>query len=234
MSYVYELGGMKARCILSKKYGECGGNCKSCERYGRLQRCYDALDDYEKMAVDDTAKFRFAKMDEVYRIDRSNRRWETFKKAVLGGIILWIVVSVAKCSLKDVEIALPVAESPSPVIEEESDRIWETLKLTREEVRDANGDDKINCIDYAVIFKKEWDKRYPPSDCEIVRNNNKAKEWHHLFVRCMKDGEWLCIEPQSDTRLYELSSYWPDEYDESLNIYGETEHWLAKGSYEKH
>ena len=227
MSYTYALGGMKAQCMLDKKYGECSGNCARCERYGRLQRCYSALNDFEKMAVDDAAKFRFKDMEELYKIDRSNKRWELFKKIVVRGLIVWMLFGIAKCSVKK---WLPdITSSDKIMIMEESDKIWATITETHANLRDMNGDNKVNCTDYAILFKVEWDKKYEPSDCEIVRNKNVDKDWHHLFVRCKKDGEWLCVEPQSKTRQYAMDIFWDsNSYKKDLNIYGETEYWLAK------
>ena len=233
MSYTYELGGMKAQCMLDKKYGNCSGNCNRCERYGRLQRCYNTLNDFEKMVVDDTAKFRFKNMEKLYRIDRSNRRWETFGRTILIGLILWMLFGIAKCSVKkwlpDITSSEKIMVMEEQQIIEEPDRIWATITETHENLRDMNGDDKINCTDYAILFKVEWDKKYEPSDCEIVRNKNDAADWHHLFVRCKKDGEWLCIEPQSKTRQYAMDIHRNnDSYKKDLNIYGETDYWLAK------
>lgn len=227
MSYTYELGGMKAQCMLDKKYGECSGNCSQCERYGRLQRCYNTLNDFEKMAVDDAAKFQFKDMDKMYKIDRSNKRWESFGRTILIGLILWMLFGIAKCSVKK---WLPdITSSDKIMIMEESDKIWATITETHANLRDMNGDGKVNCTDYAITFKKEWDKKYAPEDCEIVRNKNTEEDFHHLFVRCMKDGEWLYVEPQAKTRQYSMDIHWTaKEYKKDLNIYGETDYWLAK------
>ena len=232
MSYTYALGRMKAQCMLDKKYGECSGNCSQCERYGRLQRCYNTLNDFEKMAVDDAAKFQFKDMDKMYKIDRSNKRWKLFMKTVAIGIILWIVFSVVKCKFGDVldkMHAFPMGISQDLIIFDDPDKIFLTLKETHANIKDTNGDGKVNCTDYAITFKKEWDKKYKPEDCEIVRNENTEGDFHHLFVRCKKDGEWLCVEPQAKTRQYSMDIHWTDkQYKKDLNIYGETDYWLAK------
>ena len=44
------------------------------------------------------------------------------------------------------------------------------LKSTRSKVYDRDGDGLVNCIDYTITFKKEWDAVMPPNQCEIVRN----------------------------------------------------------------
>ena len=232
MSYTYELGKMKAQCMLDKKYGNCSGNCNCCERYRRLQRCYNTLNDFQKIVVDDTAKFRFKDMEKLYRIDRSNRRWRLFLRTVVTGLILWIALSVVKYKFGNVlnsMIPFPMGISDEFVLFDEPDKIFLTLKETHSNIKDMNSDGKVNCTDYAITFKKEWDKKYTPEDCEIVRNRNTEEDWHHLFVRCRKDGEWLCVEPQAKTRQYSMDKNWTAKaYKEDLNIYGETDYWLAK------
>ena len=52
--------------------------------------------------------------------------------------------------------------------------IRDVLKSTRSKVYDRDGDGLVNCIDYTITFKKEWDAVMPPNQCEIVRNYDKV------------------------------------------------------------
>ena len=70
--------------------------------------------------------------------------------------------------------------------------ITATLVDTHAHIHDCNDDGLVNCIDYTMQFKKEWDKKYTPKNCEIVRNNNGKNGFHHMFIRCRKDGR--CLE----------------------------------------
>lgn len=106
--------------------------------------------------------------------------------------------------------------------------IKNTLEMTHKNVRDVNNDGVINCIDYTVTFKREWDKVYSHYNCEIVRNINRAKGFHHLFVRVRSDnGAWLYVEPQSKAySKYSMYETWGTLYNGMINRYGETEKWL--------
>ena len=114
--------------------------------------------------------------------------------------------------------------------------IRKVLKLTGERVHDRDGDGKVNCIDYTLTFKKEWDRILPASRCEIVRNYHetrlKSTSMNHLFVRVKLDtyGEWIYVEPQAsyDSSNYRMSDFWGVKYNPSYNNYGETAYWLAE------
>jgi hypothetical protein len=114
--------------------------------------------------------------------------------------------------------------------------IRKVLKLTGEKVHDRDGDGKVNCIDYTLTFKKEWDRILPASRCEIVRNYHetrlKSTSMNHLFVRVRLDTHdgWIYVEPQAryDSSDYKMSDYWGMKYNPSYNNYGETAYWLAE------
>ena len=123
----------------------------------------------------------------------------------------------------------PAKAESSPAAMKTDERVCTVLKATHRMVRDTNWYDKINCVDYAVTFKFEWDKRYNEDECEIVRNKNDSKHWHHLFVRVKSNGYWIYVEPQGTSDNYNITSYWENNYDSRYNVYGETELWLTKG-----
>ena len=109
------------------------------------------------------------------------------------------------------------------------------LKRTHEKVHDRDGDGKVNCVDYTLTFKKEWDKSFPASRCEIVRNYNTSgrTEMNHLFVRVRLDTHdgWLYVEPQAryDSSKYKMSDFWGrPKYGPKYNHYGETDYWLGE------
>lgn len=106
--------------------------------------------------------------------------------------------------------------------------IQRCLKQTALNVRDVNKDSKINCIDYAVVFKHTWDVSNNPSDCELVRNF--SPDFNHLFVRIKWNGDWVYVEPSAYfygyiTR-YTMKEFWEERYDARYNYYNETEYWM--------
>ncbi len=114
--------------------------------------------------------------------------------------------------------------------------IRKVLKLTGEKVHDRDGDGKVNCVDYTLTFKKEWDRILPASRCEIVRNYHetsfKSTSLNHLFVRVKLDtyNEWIYVEPQAsyDSSNYRMADFWGVKYNPNYNHYGETSYWLGE------
>ncbi|MCR5284686.1 MAG: hypothetical protein K6D95_03730 [Treponema sp.] len=106
-----------------------------------------------------------------------------------------------------------------------ADMISETFKHSR--VYDTNQDDKINCVDYTICFKRTYDsltEPYNTYNCEIVRN----EKLEHLFIRIRKDYDspWIYLEPQGTAKRYLMEEIWGDQYYISANVYGETWLWL--------
>lgn len=115
------------------------------------------------------------------------------------------------------------------------DAIRAVLKATRRKVYDRDGDGVVNCIDFTITFKKEWDKVMPPNQCEIVRcyNVEGRGTMNHLFmrVRLERDGEWLYVEPQARyyRNNYCMSDFWGfPMYNPRYNFYEETDIWLSE------
>lgn len=97
---------------------------------------------------------------------------------------------------------------------------------------DVNGDDKINCIDHAIMFKLLWDKHFTSlrDRCFIIRNHSKTM--NHLFIGLYDDDKnlmhietWMII----GTMQYSLEDYYGKEkYDPLYNHYNETDMWLEE------
>ena len=113
----------------------------------------------------------------------------------------------------------------------ETDRmIVSTACYVKWNIRDLNGDGSVNCIDYACMFKRTWDKRYPQhkDECAIVRNKNGS--FHHLFIQ-VKFGRnnFVLVEPWvTDPERYKMEDNWSKRYNPRYNIYGETNRWLRE------
>lgn len=105
--------------------------------------------------------------------------------------------------------------------------IYDTLERTHSHVTDINYDGKVNCIDYAVTFKREWDKKYPSRNCQIMRNCNTFTGWHHLYVRVKlfdNDYYWTYVEPQGSRSDYDMFTYWGSKYNTQFD-HEETRIW---------
>lgn len=114
-------------------------------------------------------------------------------------------------------------------------KLRQVLRTTRAKVYDRDGDGLVNCIDYTITFKKEWDKVLPPCNCEIVRNYRKEgfrEIMNHLFVRVKLPGSstWIYVEPQARAEYdnYIMGDFWSVRYDPKYNNLGETYFWLGE------
>lgn len=81
-----------------------------------------------------------------------------------------------------------------PVSAPEFDKkIRQTLKQRK--VYDVNGDGKVNCVDYANVFKNTWEETESPYKCELVWNLNFFTNLSHLFVRVgNQEVGWIYVE----------------------------------------
>ena len=95
-------------------------------------------------------------------------------------------------------------------------------------VSDVNKDGRLDCIDYSITFKREWDKRYNPRNCELIYNRNVPAKWYHLFVRCRESfgSQWLYVETQAQKHNYKMETFWDETYNPLYNRYHETKRWM--------
>lgn len=119
-----------------------------------------------------------------------------------------------------------------------SDIPWEldrkivyTIRAAQRNVYDMNRDGKVNCIDYTLMFKTQWDKSYPQNagNCEIVRNLKKGR-MNHLFISIWTGSrQRILVEPWAyDLERYLMEENWDWRYDPRYNIYGETARWMGE------
>ena len=107
-------------------------------------------------------------------------------------------------------------------------QILKTCEAVHRNVKDFNGDNKVDCIDHTVLFKTIWDRNYPElkSDCTIMRIYNK--QMHHLCIGIYDDrSKLILVESQMSNNLMYFVNYWyRDRFKKTDIIYGETAKWL--------
>lgn len=210
--------------LLKKKMCQ-PGQCNGCDRHDLLKGMVDSLPPIERLELEQYMRSRMRAKNDLERMVVRNRRINR------GLVITFVLLAILFFGL-----AAKVSASPSGGTYYVNDKmITSTLKATRRKVYDRDGDGKVNCIDYTLTFKKEWDKKYPPRQCEIVRNYNVTNKpgMNHLFVRVRLSpfGEWLYIEPQAyyTRHNYKMVDYWGyPKYDPLFNNYGETRYWMGE------
>ncbi|MCR5622190.1 MAG: hypothetical protein K6G18_10080 [Treponema sp.] len=229
MSYLYSLADESVRCAMNLKTHKCNREqCRSCPVWQRIEACSAELDNWEKLEVQRLSRIKLA--DRIY-VDRSYNRTNRLIKFVVAMLLVVGFLALGKaCELH----AQPMYFAYDYYVNDNNIRA--ILQYTHRNVHDCDLDRKVNCCDYTLQFKKEWDKVLPPNQCEIVRNYWQ-KPWHkkptmnHLFVRVRltPSGKWLYVEPQAGYSSYEyrMEDYWRSRYNSRYNKYGETAYWLS-------
>lgn len=213
------------RCAKYLKKRKCRPEqCKTCPVGLRVARCMNSLDDWGQLEVASMSR-KALECEESKRVYKNPGSWIT---KLVGLIFMFIGLSIfgRGCSA--------YAYSYYDYYVNDS-AIRNTLRSTFRKVHDRDGDGIVNCIDYTLTFKQEWDKSNPPNFCEIVRNyhagKTKGTSMNHLFIRVKMSmgGNWLYIEPQAmyNGYNYKMDDYWGwPKYNPKYNIYGETFMWM--------
>ena len=105
-------------------------------------------------------------------------------------------------------------------------RVNRVREIVQCNVKDFNQDGYVNCIDYSTLFYVEWSKLYGRKSCMIVLNKNPSTGMNHLFVCCMVDNKWYCVEPWKTNEWFLMRDVWGSKYDPDYNVYNVTERWL--------
>lgn len=224
-------------CALALKEGKCNRKqCNTCPVKLDIEYCMNTLSPYEKIEVSVAARQELERVEtemayQRYETNAAIKQRRSLKTVLFIAIILLLLV------IRGGIYVINAAEYPYTHYDYyvNDSCITDTLRQTRKNVYDRDGDRKINCIDYAITFKQIWDKSYPPDYCEIVRNYNTSglSTMNHLFVRVKMApaGKWLYIEPQAKYNKYnyKMSDFWGwPRYNSKYNHYGETRLWLSE------
>jgi len=200
-----------ATCSVSKCHGI---KCATCPTKQQQDNVYNSMADLDKLRVQNELAVMLARLNPP-KVNHTRAKlgavWDCRGSIIVTLIVLFVL------------FGLPfLLQASTP------DDVKYILKQTTWNVSDVNCDTKLNCIDYAITFKKQWDRRYEPSNCEIVRNLSPSL--NHLFVRVKVNGSWVCVEPSAYfygyIDSYTMKEFWEDKYDSRYNFYGETEYWM--------
>jgi hypothetical protein len=203
-----ELYHVALQCEMNRQAGHCVNyNCQTCNLNIVHYTTSLAKAGLVKATanVDANRRAQYAKNDNVFGY---------ICLVTIAGIILAIVLAVSSCNK-------PVATVPQDTIP--IDRIEQTLKLVRRDIKDLNDDGLVNCIDYAKLFKK-----YYGYNARIIRNINKDTGMDHLLNAVMnsdKDpiSKWIIVEPQGNSYTWRPNIFWGSKYNSDKD-YDET--WL--------
>ena len=229
---VRELADSRAQCLCRLQFERCNKNqCKKCSLNKQFNNCYNSLSDYDKQRLIKNISYMYNKYS-LYP-----ESWMRYKKMISYTISKFLIIFISLLVLVSLLVVYQYAPNEQPNYRDTSkystdkhNMIYYTVCSTKFYIKDYNNDGIINCIDYACIFKKQWDKYYDSNDCFIVRNYNPATNWHHLFIIIKSGNGYIYVEPwcfYSDKYL--MKDNWSTEYNPQFNIYNETQKWLKQG-----
>jgi len=80
-------------------------------------------------------------------------------------------------------------------------------------VPDMNGDGKIDCIDYSILFRTFYG-----SNAHIMINRNPRNGMNHMFIRIWYNGyQTMDVEPQGTPDRYSMGLIWGSRYNPYYN-----------------
>jgi len=227
---IRELAKSRAMCMCRLQFGRCTlKDCDRCNTWLRFKECHNQLDDYNRTRISNYITRYYTRFSSTPEIWMSYRR--LVRHVLTWLAMLFFVIALMAGFIFYVD-RWPQA-SPSGGIPKDLDqKIVYCMKYAQQRVYDRNLDQKVNCIDYTITFKEQWDAMYPKqkSICFIIRNKSSHyKKFHHLFIGIYYMGGYIFVEPwAADPERYLMIENWDRRYDPKYNIYGETEKWMKE------
>lgn len=223
---ISNLAETRARCLVHLKFGECRAcECSGCDRKKWYDNAVQTLAPVDRINLENKTEQMYVEMMST-RIHLARQYPRGLDRRTLVGITTKIVV--AFCLFMFVMFVLPLLifsnamdiSGRADIPDKYNEQICKALTVTKKHLRDVNGDGKVNCIDYSVIFKIEYDK-LTQSDwqCQIIQNINRHTGMNHLFIQVfMYNIGWVCIEPQGGAGCYLMDEFWGTRYNKAYNI----------------
>lgn len=220
---VRELAKGRAACICRIQFGRCKrSQCSSCIVHKRYTSCLDQMSDYDKLRLDTYTTEEYNALSAIPERWRTNKSYVLHYVGFVAVLILFIIMFILPFAIISGPFDRPVKQRKSYTKE-----IIYVMKYNQNKPRDLNKDGLVNCIDYTLNFKLNWDKCFPDikDECQIIRNRNFITGMNHLFI---KVGDTF-VEPWAwNPNYFRMEDNWDSTYNPKYNIYGETEHWLKE------
>lgn len=214
-------------------------DCAHCGIGQRNIRLYNSFADMDKLRIDNAVNLKLsvslsAKFGDVLSPVRKITMTIRYVLATLACFLsaIFIIRLLTSCSSipqNTIELSKQAIYTNDSIGHPQVySKIKDILSITSTLDMDINNDGLVNCIDRAVVFKEEWDRRFPfySKRCILVRN--KSPGWHHLFVQINYLGLWS-IEPNGNSQQFLVETYWGNKYKSAYNVYNETDKWLLYG-----
>jgi hypothetical protein len=219
-------------CAEHKAVNNCNRQCRTCASNISLytdKRTAVLLQHSAELEVQDRVNSRASQLRR--QTDANNAKQQSeHKVGILFGImplvsfiIIMALIIAAYSKPKEVTVAPPSPPVQQSVVAVEPTVVktdyLEDIRVTLRKIYDADmsGDGKVTCVDHAIQF---WNYYPRQNEVRVIWNNNKVKNWNHLFVSV----NGMMIEPAAyikyttPERWFTIQRIWPNEYDASLNV----------------
>ena len=227
---VRELAKGRSACLCRIQFGRCDKTeCAHCTIGKQYRNCYNAMNDYDRNRLASYVATQYA-IDSKYPEQwMSHADYVRYFNKWYGIVIAFVLFCTLIISMFIVGPGDKPNKGQGRSLSGIEKMIVVTMLRTQLDIKDLNLDDKVNCIDYACMFKRVWDYYFPDNKdrCTIVRNQGPGI--HHLFICIWWEGLRIDVEPwASDPYKYLMTDNWNKVYNSNNNIYGETERWLKE------
>ena len=224
---VRELAKSRAACLCRIQFKRCKlDKCTNCSTYKRLENCKSCMNDFDIERLNHYTNVYYTEYSMNPMSWMSHKEYKRHFRRYVIAVILFIALLFCIPIIFIGPIDTPVNSINYDAA------IVRTIQAAQSQVYDLDKDGKVNCIDYAIMFKLVWDRTYPrlSNRCTIVRNVNWLTDMNHLFIFIMTDeGRNIAVEPGTfDPYIFRMEDVWGDKYDSICNNYGETRYWLSE------
>lgn len=214
-----------ATCNFNKKFNQCNKDCSTC-KCNKVILATESLPLHIQTYIACKRDEYLANMLKQHRQQVRNRRADN---TMLCFIIALVVAFIVCCIILLFRIHKPNINKAAYLheyIEEgywsageyykiNPEKIFTVLDATHNNLRDVTNDKVINCQDYTLTFKEQWDKLYNSEDCRVkcmwlkkVGSFEKYPPITHMYVDIRLDNKWLRVEPQGNRQYYRLDAFW--------------------------
>lgn len=230
------LAEVKAYCTYCRNTGICKpDDCSTCPKQKWFLESVRTLIPIDLLKIDMMSVEKLKRYLEVSAPEKRNR--EARKRYYIEGLkmILILVTALMIAPFLLTLFFMRVAGDYPPPLGGWEKRyqkpyVERVLKTVHEEIYDMNRDGKINCQDYAVLFKWVWDRDIGLDfEVEITHNLNFRTGMNHLFITLQCEGGTYYIEPQRNyNEEYLMERVWGSAFDYRCNVYAERNWWYKR------
>jgi hypothetical protein len=227
-------------CAKHKLYGTCSSICRSCglniSAYSIPPEDAVIMQQMAELDVGETDARRRQVAAEHYAeagVERVAVHVRLCTWAIVIAVCVFLATQYRSCTAeaKNDQVtqttarSVPMVETPvvATVRKQAAVDVLISIRSTLNRVtkqRDMNGDGKVTCIDYTLMFYDAYPNK---NNVRIVWNKNMTANMNHLFVKVWVNGEWMPVEPQAyvspvTDRWFSMRKYWGTKYSPDYDL----------------